>query len=102
VNVCVTPNSRDAPDTHPDTAGKKETSMASLHPADRVSGARKQDRARSDDGPHPSICGIAGFGVIAAAGVLTHLLFRLMVQAERKDQAPQIRRPCGPRRRGRR
>ena len=56
--------------------------MASLHPADRVSNARTGadhgDRARSDDGPHPSICVLAGFGVIAAAGVLTHLVFRLI------------------------
>ncbi len=52
--------------------------MASLHPADRVSSAPKHDRARSDDGPHPSICLLTGFGVIAAAGVLTHLLFRLI------------------------
>lgn len=52
--------------------------MALLHPADRVSSARQSDRARSDDGPHPSICVATGFAVIAAAGVLTHLLFRLI------------------------
>lgn len=52
--------------------------MASLHPADRVSSARRHDRARSDDGPHPSICVVTGFAVIAAAGVAVHLLFRLI------------------------
>jgi hypothetical protein len=69
---------RDASDTHPGAAGKKETTMASLHPADRVSSAPKHDRARSDDGPHPSICVVTGFAVIAAAGVAVHLLFRLI------------------------
>ncbi|WP_157072440.1 hypothetical protein [Brevundimonas bacteroides] len=52
--------------------------MASLHPADRVSSARHQDRTTSEDGPHPSICVITGFAVIAAAGVAVHLLFRLI------------------------
>lgn len=56
--------------------------MALLHPADRVSSARPRldqgDRATSKDGPHPSICLVTGFGVIAAAGVAVHLLFRLI------------------------
>ncbi len=69
---------RDASDTHLGAAGKKETTMASLHPADRVSSARHQDRTTSEDGPHPSICVITGFAVIAAAGVAVHLLFRLI------------------------
>jgi hypothetical protein len=58
--------------------GKKETTMALLHPADRVSSARQHDRATSKDGPHPSICVFTGFGVIAGAGLLVHLLFRLI------------------------
>jgi hypothetical protein len=69
---------RDASDTHPGAAGKKETTMASLHPADRVSNTRKHDRATSNDGPHPAICVTTGFGVIVAAALLVHLLFRLM------------------------
>jgi hypothetical protein len=52
--------------------------MALLHPADRVSSARQHDRATSKDGPHPSICVFTGFGVIAGAGLLVHLLFRLI------------------------
>ncbi len=52
--------------------------MASLHPADRVSSARHKHRATSEDGPHPSICVVTGFAVIAAAGVAVHLLFRLI------------------------
>lgn len=57
--------------------------MASLHPADRVSsvGAHAQhgDRATPKGGIHPSICVFTGFGVIAATGVLVHLLFRLIL-----------------------
>lgn len=52
--------------------------MALLHPADRVSSDRRDSREASNDGPHPSICVLTGFGVIAASGVLVHLLFRLI------------------------
>lgn len=73
---------RDASDAYPGAAGKKETTMASLHPADRVSSVRPRvdhgDRTTSKDGPHPSICVVTGFAVIAAAGVAVHLLFRLI------------------------
>jgi hypothetical protein len=56
--------------------------MASLHPADRVSSVRplvdRGDRAALKGGIHPSICVFTGFGVIAATGVLVHLLFWLI------------------------
>lgn len=52
--------------------------MALLHLADRVSIVRASARAGSKGEIHPAICLLTGFGVIAAAGVAVHLLFRMI------------------------
>lgn len=43
--------------------------MALLHPADRATDPPK---------PHPALCFFTGLGVIFAAGLAVHLLFRLI------------------------
>ncbi|WP_420471598.1 hypothetical protein [Brevundimonas sp. FT23042] len=46
--------------------------MALHHPLD-------DHPARREDGPHPAICLILGFGVIAVGATIVHIVFNVLV-----------------------
>ena len=57
----------------PAPSGKKETTMALIHSADRVS--TRAHVAPSRRNAHPSIYLLCGFGFIVAAALSIHVLF---------------------------
>jgi hypothetical protein len=62
----------------PDAAGKKETTMALLDSAHRVSTVRAPSRPLSEREIHPAISLVAGFGFIIGAALLVHVGFLVL------------------------
>lgn len=52
--------------------GNEGTDMALHHPIDDRPAARK-------DGPHPALCLLLGFAVIAGGATLVHIVFNALV-----------------------
>ena len=63
----------------PDAAGKKETAMALLDSAHRVSTVRAPSRPFTEREIHPAICLAAGFGLIIGAAALVHVVFNILL-----------------------
>ena len=59
--------------------GRKETIMALLDTAHRVSTVRAPSKPFTEREIHPAICLVSGFGVIIGAATLVHVLFKVLV-----------------------